>query len=254
MMRETRVAVKAAREAGKILMGHFGSELEVRDKGRDGVRSLVTRADMESNKRIISVLREKFPHYGILSEESPEEKSDSGFRWVIDPLDGTHNFAYGIPIFGVSIALERKGGIVLGVINIPYYKQMFVAERGEGSLLNGERIGVSGRGLREAMVAFGDRNEPERTGEVIRRLEERIFETRMFGAAVAQHAYLAMGKTEAYIEIGNMPWDNAAGFLLVEEAGGKVTDFQGNPCDINTTQFVASNGKVHEGILRIINQ
>lgn len=254
MKEETKVAVKAAEEAGKILMGHFGKGLKVRNKG-SGIRDLVTQVDMESNKKIMSLLKKAFPDYGILSEELPEEKSDSGFRWIIDPLDGTHNFIYGLPIFGVSIALERDEKVVLGVINLPYEKKMFVAERGKGSFLNGKRIRVSKRGMKEAMVIFGGKgNNTERTAKIMSGIRKVVFEVRGLGAATVQHAYVAMGKADIYIDMENKPWDNAAGFLLVEEAGGRVSDFSGKPWDVNTMPFVVSNGRVHEEILRIVNQ
>ena len=255
-MLETRIAVKAAEEAGKIQMGHFGRDLEIRDKGKGGIRDLVTQADLESNQKIISILKAAFPEYGICSEESPEEKSDSGCRWIIDPVDGTHNFAYGIPLFGVSIALERKRKVILGVIYLPYYKEMYVAEKGKGATLNGKSIRVSKRGIREAMVIFGagKRNNIERTAKLMSGVRKGVFELRGLGAAVVQHAYVAMGKADIYIDMENKPWDNAAGFLIVEEAGGKVTDFSGKPWDVNTMPFVVSNGRVHEEILRIVNQ
>lgn len=255
MKEETRVAVKAAEEAGKTLMRHFGKSLKIRNKGH-GIRDLVTQADMESNKKIMSILKKAFPDYGILSEEIPEEKGGNG-RWIIDPLDGTHNFIYGIPLFGVSIALENKGKIVLGVINLPYEKGMFVAERGRGSLLNGKRIHVSDRGLKEAMVVFGaGKREPDKkkTAGIMKGLLLGVSDVRMIGSAVVHYTYLATGRMEAYIDMRNKPWDNAAGLLLVEEAGGKATDFSGKDWDANTTQFVASNGRVHEEILRIINK
>ena len=126
-MEEAKVAVKAAEEAGKILMAHFGRKLSIKHKGP---KDLVTQADMECNRKIISILKKAFPDYGILSEEIPEEKGKCDCRWVIDPLDGTHNFAYGIPLFGTSIGLEKDGKVILGVINLPYDKEMYVAERG----------------------------------------------------------------------------------------------------------------------------
>lgn len=255
MLEETKVAVKAAREAGKILMSRFGKRLEFRDKGKGGIRDLVTQADLESNRKIISTLKAEFPDHGILSEELPEEKSSSGFRWVIDPIDGTHNFAYGIPLFGISIALEKDGKVILGVINMPYFKQMYVVERGKGSTLNGKKIHVSDRGIKEAMVVLGaDKSKPDKTVRVIKELMEGVFEVRKFGAAIIHYAYLATGSIESYIDLRNKPWDNAAGFLLVEEAGGKITDFSGNDWDINTIPLIASNGRVHEEILRIVNQ
>ncbi len=255
MMKETKVAVKVAEEAGKILMSHFGKSLKIRNKGSSR-RDLVTQVDMESNKKIISILKKAFPDYGIFSEETPEEKSDSGFRWIIDPLDGTHNFIYGLPLFGVSVALERKGKVVLGVINLPYEKKMFVAERGKGSFMNGKRIRVSKRGIEEAMVVFGagKKNDAERTVKIMSGIRKGVFGVRGLGAATVQHAYVAMGKVDIYIDMENKPWDNAAGFLLVEEAGGRVSDFSGKPWDVNTIPFVVSNGRVHEEILRIVNQ
>jgi len=257
MMDETKTAVKAAREAGKIQMGHFGGDLEIRDKGKSGIRDLVTQADMESNRKIISTLKAEFPEHGFLSEELPEENKGAEFRWVIDPLDGTHNFAYGIPIFGVSIALERDGKVILGVINMPYFKQMYVAEKGKGSLLNGKKIHVSNRGIKEALTMCGSnekRKDQTESARIIKKLWEETFRVRTLGAAIFHFAYLASGNVDLYVDMGNKPWDNAAGFLLVEEAGGKVTDFKGRPWDLNGERFIASNGKVHEEILRIVNQ
>ncbi len=256
MKKETEIAVKAAEEAGKILMGHFGRKMKIRNKG-SGIRDLVTQVDIESNRKIMSILKKAFPDYGILSEEIPEEKGKCDCRWIIDPLDGTHNFIYDLPLFGVSIALERKGKIVLGVINLPYYRQMYTAEKGRGSFLNGKGIRVSKRGIREAMVTFGTgKREPDRRKAVgiMKGLLAEVSDIRMLGSAVVHYAYLATGKLEVYIDMMNKPWDNAAGFLIVEEAGGKVTDFSGKPWDVNTIPFVVSNNRTHEEILRIINQ
>jgi myo-inositol-1(or 4)-monophosphatase len=257
MMKETKTAIRAAREAGKILMGHFGKSLKIRDKGKRGIMNLVTQADMESNRKIISILKKAFPDYGILSEEIPEEKGKVNCRWIIDPLDGTHNFTYGIPLFGVSIALEREGKVMLGVMGLPIFKQMFLSERGRGAFVNGKRIRVSRRGVKEAIVIFGvDEQNPDKTESIriMNRLEENVFQTRRLGSAVVQFAYLAMGRADAYIDIGNKPWDNAAGFLTVEEAGGRVSGFSGRGWDINDTRFIASNGVIHEEILRIVKQ
>ena len=149
----------------------------------------------------------------------------------------------------------ENGKVVLGVINMPCDKQIFIAERGKGSLLNGKRIRVSNRGIREAMITFGTGkgHDKRKALGVIKRLLARVSDMRMLGSAVVHHTYIAMGKLEVYIDMKNLPWDNAAGLLLVEEAGGKATDFSGSPWNANTTQFLASNGRVHKEILRIIN-
>lgn len=255
MKEETQIAVKAAKAAGRILLGHFGTILDVE---RKGPKELVTQVDLECNRKIISTLRAAYPEHGIYSEETPEDFGDSECRWVIDPVDGTHNFIYGMPLFGVSIALEREGKSILGVMYLPYNNRLLVAEKGRGATLNSRRIHVTVRkSLKNAMIIFGGdvRNPSKRqTAEAARKVEEGVFGIRRFGSAVAHYDYVASGAADAYIQIRNKVWDNAAGFLIVEEAGGKVTDWSGRDWNINTTQFVASNGRIHKELLRLVGE
>jgi myo-inositol-1(or 4)-monophosphatase len=241
------LAKKAALEAGKLLMKKFGNIKEMRYKAE---RSLVTEADLQAEELIISLIKEKYPDHRIL-----DAKSD--FTWVIDPLDGTANFAYGIPLFGVSIALLRGKETVLGVISIPYFKQLFSTVKGGGSFMNGKPTRVSERNSLSGMFLLYDSEFSEKKNEILAflgRLTDSVFKVRILGASSLHFAEIAQGNVDLWVEHRTTPWDIAAGCLLVEEAGGKVTDFDGNPWTPWSGNLVVSNGKAHHKILEIINK
>ncbi|OHB25830.1 MAG: inositol monophosphatase [Desulfuromonadaceae bacterium GWC2_58_13] len=251
-MRE--IAVKAAIKGGKVLMQKFGRVLSV---SRKGAVDLVTDADREAEEAIVSVLRGTFPRHDILAEEADYGHIDSKYRWIIDPLDGTTNYAHGFPWFAVSIALEVEGAVDLGVIYNPFYRKMFVAEKGKGAFLNDIQIFVSSTGqLSESLLATGfpyDRKEsPVNNYDHFVHFQMAAQACRRAGSASLDLAYLAAGRFDGYWEMKLKPWDVAAGKLLVEEAGGRMSDFDGQPFDIYGQECLASNGVIHEQMRQVL--
>lgn len=250
-------AVQIARDAGLILAERMGRKsLQVTNKG---VIDLVTEADLAAERFIIERIQAHYPRHGILAEESGVTVSverASEFKWIIDPLDGTTNYAHGYPCFCVSIGLERAGEIILGVIYDPTRDEMFAAERGEGATLNGRRIRVSEvEDLNRAMVCTGFPYDVRDRGDFARHFASFIMHAqaiRRDGSAALDMAYVACGRFDGFFEEGLRPWDVAAGVLLVEEAGGRVSRYDGQPFDIYTPPIVASNGLVHEEMMRVL--
>ena len=245
-----QTAIKAAKEAGKILMKYYGKGIKGRVKFED---SLVSKVDLEAEKKIISIIKSKYPGHAILSEECGSKKGNS-YKWLIDPLDGTHNYLYGIPLFGTSIALEYNGEVILGVIYLPYYNQLYVAEKGKGAFLNGKRIRVSKTNkLKKAMIIYdgGLQRSKKSKLKALDKLIDAVFRIRILGAACVNLISVAKGGADIYLEHSTNPWDVAAGLLIVEESGGKVTTLDGKKHDLSEKGFVASNGKLHKDIIRL---
>ena len=248
------LAIAAAKEAGAILMDNFGriERVDVKD-----VRELVSNVDVAAENKIIEVIKAEYPDHGILGEESEEEVTDSDYKWIIDPLDGTHNYIYGIHIFGISIALEHKGEIIVGVVNMPYDDELFWAEKGKGADLNGEPISVAQRPMMEGLVIF-DSTLDEAHGEKADKtgflsiLVDQIFGLRMTGSAAKNLTLIASGRADMVVEYSDKPWDFAAGGLLVEEAGGKMTTLYGDKWDPYVQGYVGSNGKFHDEIIELL--
>lgn len=245
------MAIKAAKEAGKVLRNNFGSLLKVRDK-KD--KSLVTDIDLLAEEKIVKLIKAKYPQDNILSEESKYEISNSDFKWIIDPLDGTHNYIRGIENFGTSIAVAWKDKVVVGIIYLPMAKELYVAQKSKGAYGNGKRINVSKRNLRQSTLIYDSsiRYNKEPMLKCFGEIVDRVFNIRMFGSTVRSLSYIAEGKAELEIEWNDKVWDFAAGLLLVEEAGGKATDFAGEKWNLSTTGYIVSNGKVHKDILGIL--
>lgn len=249
-------AVQTAREAGRILAERFGRITEVSHKGEI---DLVTEADLASERFIIERIRNYYPRHAILAEESgPSDAGErrSDYVWIVDPLDGTTNYAHGYPVFAVSIALEHQGEILLGVVYDPMRDELFAAERGAGATLNGRRIRVSDvEDLNKAMLCTGFPYDVRERGEFARHFRNFIMTAqavRRDGSAALDLAYVASGRFDGFWEEGLNPWDVAAGALLVEEAGGRVTDYQGRPFSIYRAPVLASNGLVHEAMMRVL--
>lgn len=249
LKREKQTALKAAKQAGKILLHYYGKKEYVKQKSN---KTLVAKADLEANKAVIKTIKKHFPEHSILSEETGFEDNESDFKWVIDPLDGTHNFLHELPIFGTSIALEYKDKVVLGVLNFPILRFIAVAEKSKGAFLNGKRINVSDRKtLNHSFIAFeyAYANRKEKIG-FLEKLIHKTIDIRNFGAAVYNLLLVARGKCDAFVVISTNEWDIAAGFLLVEEAGGKITDLKGRKWTPHQNSYVVSNGKVHKELLK----
>lgn len=253
-MREIGVAMKAAREAGKILLDGFGRQHEVKDKG---LREIVTEIDKESEKRIIGIISKNFPDHTILSEESGIRKGNE-YMWIVDPLDGTTNYSIRHPFFNVSICLAYKKEPLLGVTYAPYMKELFHAEKGKGSFLNGNRIRVSEEpDLSRSLITFCHGKNPEdlkKIAEIFPRLKTAARDFDRLKSGALELAYVACGRLGGFLYNNARSWDVMAGVLLVREAGGRVTDFAGNEWDMAKKDLLATNGKLHQRILMNIKK
>jgi myo-inositol-1(or 4)-monophosphatase len=258
-----KVAIDAALKAGEIIIAHSG---KVKKIGFKDEVNLVTDVDRISEEAIIKIIRNKFPRHGILTEESQEKKSESAFKWVIDPLDGTTNYAHDLPVYCISIALEKKGEIILGVVYNPNLDELFVGEKGKGAYLykgrgsskSKQKISVShthplGKSLLATGFPYDIRTSKNNNLNHFTNFYKRCQAVRRMGAAALDLCYLAMGRFDGFWELKLSPWDMAAGSLLVTEAGGKVTDFSGKPFNIYLKEILASNGKIHQPMIDILN-
>ena len=238
-----------AREAGALLMAHFRARVAVEYKGE---ADLVTIADRESEKLIRSRILEHWPTHDILGEEGGLADAGSSYRWYVDPLDGTTNFAHGFPVFCVSMALEHNHARIAGVIYDPTRDELFAAEKGKGARLNGQPIHVSQtRTLAECLVATGFPSHKRHKNPNIffyHQITLRTHGVRRAGSAALDLCSVASGRFDGFWEFNLNPWDTAAGVLIVEEAGGKVTDFSGCPFQLNSRETLASNGLVHPAL------
>ena len=245
--------LEALARAGKIVRTNFGKEQKITKKGRF---NLVTEIDKASEKAVVGLISRSFPGHSILAEESPEV-TGSGCRWIIDPIDGTTNFAHSFPIVSVSIGFEREGRLEMGGVFDPFRKELFFAERGRGSTLNGKRIHVSrAKTLEDSLLATGfpyDRNKnPEDYLAMLRVFLTRIQGIRRGGSAAIDLCYVACGRFDGYYEMKLSPWDKAAGMMIVEEAGGTLTDFSGMPLTLTGLQNLATNGLIHREMLKAL--
>ena len=235
MTDDLALAERAARAAGEVLMSYFGRAAEGLDV-KSSPTDPVSDADREAEEAVHRIIAEERPDDGIIGEEGASTSPTSGRTWIVDPLDGTVNFLYGLRTWAVSIALEDPDGLVLGVVFDPVDRECFTAMRGEGAMMNGRSIRVNGcSSLGHAMVATGFSYEAEeraRQAELLTKLLPRIRDIRRAGAASLDLAYVAAGRVDAYYERGLKRWDEAAGRLLVEEAGGVVRDLVGEPAGL----------------------
>ncbi|MGA2507174.1 MAG: inositol monophosphatase [Chitinispirillaceae bacterium] len=247
------IAAKAARKAGEMLKANFGAVSKVERKAD---RSLVTNLDKEAERIIVNDLLSAFPSYGIIGEESGKSDADEKYTWVIDPLDGTHNYIRGIPVYGVSIGLMLGNEFVAGVIYMPTEDELYTAERGGGSWKNGKRIRVSSFSpLLECSLSYDSdlvRSGAGNKMSCLKDLASKVFNIRMSGSSVRNLTFCAEGKVDAVIEFDDHIWDFAAGVTLVREAGGKITDHRGGSPDRNRGCYIATNGHIHDAIINII--
>lgn len=246
-----------ARGAGDILRQHFGSVRTWKTKEDRG--DIVTSADLESENYILSRIKKEFPDHNILSEESGRfDISDESCTWYVDPLDGTRNYAMGIPLFCVSIALACAGEIRNGVVYDPVHEELFRAARGKGAFVNDTEISVSDETeLDDSLVAISwirRRVNSRRYLQYTRKMSRHSSYQRRLGSAALMLAYIASGRIEAYLQGGLKPWDVAAGALLVTEAGGVVTDLEDQPLDLTRSQLeiLAANPAIHKAIMKYV--
>jgi myo-inositol-1(or 4)-monophosphatase len=255
LSRELEAAILAAKEAGEVLRDAFGAEQAVRYKGEVDI---VTEVDERAEQLIREILLGAYPNYGMLAEEGGWLSGQEDIRWIVDPLDGTTNYAHGLPIFCVSIALEKSGEVVLGVVHDPMREETYTAERGEGATLNGEPIRVSDTDEPiRALIATGfpyDHAQMPEALDLFGSFEVLSRGMRRLGATALDLCYVASGRLDGYYERGIWAWDIAAGSLILEEAGGKVTNYRGGKLDLEGRQIVASNGALHPAMIKLTGE
>jgi myo-inositol-1(or 4)-monophosphatase len=252
-------AVRAAKLAGKVMLDNMG-KISKDDVDIKQASDFVTRVDRDSEQIIIDTIKKKFPHHHFLAEESFKEvetsyETNGSYRWVVDPLDGTTNYIHGYPAFSVSIALQHKGEIILGVILDPLRNELFTAEKGIGGFLNGRPISVSSvRTLKEGLLTTGfpfrRKHLIDAYLQLFKNLFQKVSDIRRAGSAALDLAHLACGRCDGFFEIGLSPWDIAAGSILIREAGGVVSDFGGGADHLSTGNIVAGTPALHKKILR----
>jgi myo-inositol-1(or 4)-monophosphatase len=248
-------AVAAAQQGGKVIADAYRTEFQVYYK-QDSMTNLVTEVDRKSEAAIVETLSLAFPEHRILAEEGGETRKNSRYRWYVDPLDGTTNFAHGFPMFCVSIGLALDDCMLLGVVYDPLRNELFEAELGRGAFLNGDPIHVSTvSSLKKALLVTGFPYDHDGRRENLPYFSRFAIESqgvRRTGSAAIDLCYVAAGRIDGFWELGLNPWDVAAGSVIVTEAGGRITDFVGDPFSAHGIQTLATNGLVHQAMMDVI--
>lgn len=246
------VAQSLAQEAGRIILSNFGKKTEIYVKGRGNV---ATDVDLWVERELVALLREEFPTHNIISEETGEVKGSSPYTWILDPLDGSRNYASQIPHFCTSLALTSGGASLLGVIYDPVRRELFAAMKGAGAFLNGEPISVSQKLNVQASVVGLDMGYSDQKAKQALRLVTRLWpgmqSLRIMGSAALGLAYVACGRYDIYFHYYLFPWDVASGILLVQEAGGTITDRLGQPVSLESQGVIAANQAIHQDFLQL---
>ncbi|MBV6479813.1 MAG: Inositol-1-monophosphatase [Ignavibacteria bacterium] len=248
--------LKAAAESGKILKHNFGREFEISFKEVDS--NLVTEVDKLSENKIIEIIKNDFPGHCIISEEAGEIYQESEYKWIIDPIDGTVNYAHSIPLSSVSIALEKSGDLILGVVLNPFSDELFFSEKNSGAFLNDKKISVSACDrIEKSLLVTGF---PYNSGkflpnplDLFGKFLKRDIPIRRLGSAALDLCWTACGRFEGFWEYNLNAWDVAAGVLILREAGGKVTNLKGEKFNIYGKEILATNSHIHDAMLSIIN-
>ncbi len=248
--------IEAAKAGAAEIVRFFNSDFKISNK--EGVNNLVTEADHASEKAILSVIKSHFPEHQILAEETGEIVQASDYKWIIDPIDGTVNFAHGIPLNCVSIGIEKAGEIVMGAVYNPHLNEFYFAEKGKGATLNDKPIHVSRetQTIKACLVTgfpYTYINMPNGPLEIFERFIRKGVPVRRLGSAAIDLCWVAAGRFDGFYEHKLEAWDSAAGYLIVEEAGGKVTDFTGGKFSVYQHRVLATNGLIHEEMLDVIN-
>lgn len=244
------IAVQAVQKAGEVLRRHFGQKRHVI---RKSPKEMVSEVDMQAQKEILQILEGYNPSYGILTEERRFQEPPSGKMWIIDPIDGTHNYIAGLPFSGVSIGLAEDNDFQLGAVYFPQEDELFCAVKGEGAFCNGEAIRVSENSdLSKAMICFDNQfHAHDRSFEYYRALTEKAFTTRILGVASRDLCLIASGRVDGRIWLNAKICDLAAGAVILQEAGGAITNTDGSALHLASREVVASNGKIHDQLLTI---
>jgi myo-inositol-1(or 4)-monophosphatase len=251
--------LREAAQAGAAQLRHYFNNPDlVTSVKSGGINDLVTEADHASDKAIIEVIRTHYPDHFILSEETGNVPTTSEYKWIIDPIDGTINFAQGIPICCVSIGVEKDGEMILGAVYAPFLNEAFFTEKGKGAFLNDKPISVSAQTdlMRSCLVTgfpYSYTDQENGPLEVFGRFIRKGVPVRRLGSAAIDLCWVAAGRFDGFYEHKLNAWDSAAGFLLVEEAGGKVTDYEGKPYSPYQPRICATNGLIHEELLKVVH-
>jgi myo-inositol-1(or 4)-monophosphatase len=254
MLKPTLIA--AAKAGAAEILRFFNNDFKISNK--EGVNNLVTEADHAAEKAIMDVIRKEFPDHQILSEEIGKVEKDSAYKWVIYPIDGTVNFAHGIPLNCVSIGIEHHGEIIMAAVYNPHLDEFYFAEKGKGATLNDKPIHVSKEPsvLKSCLVTgfpYTYINIPNGPLEIFERLIRKGIPVRRLGSAAIDLCWVAAGRFDGFYEHKLEAWDSAAGYLIVEEAGGRVTDHEGNKFSIYQHRVLATNGHIHDEMVAVIN-
>ena len=254
MLKQT--LLKAAEAAGALMQQYFEKSFTISNK--EGINNLVTEVDHKCEDIIIATIKESFPEHQILSEEVGELIQDSEYKWIIDPIDGTVNFAHGIPLCCVSIGIEVSGVMEMGAVYNPFINELFFAQRGWGATLNDKIIKVSQTKeiITSCLVTgfpYTYLDMPNGPLEVFSKFIRKGIPVRRFGSAAIDLCYVAAGRFDGFYEHKLNAWDSAAGFIIIEEAGGKVTDLKGNPYNPYQPGIIAGNGFINDELVRIVN-
>jgi myo-inositol-1(or 4)-monophosphatase len=251
--------LQQATHAGAEQLLHYFNSVTLKTSVKSGgINDLVTEADHASDKAIIGVIKDAFPDHFILSEETGNITTESEYKWIIDPIDGTINYAQGIPICCVSIGLEKSGKMIAGAVYNPFMNEYFFAEKGKGAFLNDKPISVSSRStlLNSCLVTgfpYTYLDSPNGPLQCFERFIRKGVPVRRLGSAAIDLCWVAAGRFDGFYEHKLNAWDSAAGFLMVEEAGGKVTDFKNDYYSVYQPHIVATNGLIHDELLKVIN-
>jgi len=253
-----KLAIKAAKSAGEITLNYFNKNIEITHKGNLD-NDLVTEVDKKSEKCIIDIVKEQYPEHLFLAEESGMTGTTSDVKWIIDPLDGTVNYAHGVPIFSISIAVEVKGEIVVGVVFDPTRNELFTSTKGKGTFLNGNKISVSNSTeLSKSMIVTGFpynvKTNPLNCIDIFKSFLLSSRALRRLGSAAIDAAWVAAGRFDGFYEVMLQPWDSAAGALLVSEAGGKTTNFTNDVFSVYEKSIIFTNGKIHNEMKELIKK
>ena len=248
--------IQISKEAGNLIRNAFGKTHLIEYKTNE--MNLVTETDKASEKLITEFIKKKYPTHGILAEEGSEVNKSAEYLWVVDPLDGTTNFAHGLPIFSVSIGVQKNGETIAGVVYDVMRQVVFSAEKGGSSFENGSKISVSkndnlGHSILVTGFPYNIKENPDKAFERFIAFLQKSRAIRRLGSAAIDFCYVANGVFDGFWEVSLHPWDLCAGKLIVEEAGGAVTNFNGNPIDIYSKQILASNGLVHQKMIDVLN-
>jgi myo-inositol-1(or 4)-monophosphatase len=249
--------IKATRAGAEVIKNYFNGDFKISVKA-GGINDLVTEADHASERAIFEVIKQEYPDHFLLSEEAGAITMDSEYKWIIDPIDGTINFANGIPICCVSIALEKNGEVIMGAVYNPIINEFFFAQKGFGASLNDKRIAVSNKekvisGCFVTGFPYTYLDSANGPLQVFERFIKKGIPVRRLGSAAIDLCWVAAGRFDGFYEHKLNAWDSAAGYLIVEEAGGKVTDFKGNKYSPYQPHILATNGKLHEEMMQWVN-